>query len=301
MNLEKLKDLIEKQSKVTFPIIFLDSENSFVADQYANAISVNMKLPLLTTSSVLNISPESIMFEEAPSCVYYVHQHKLEENDIPHILSNNLIIISTDCMDENTFEQLRDYVVAVPKLEDWQIKDYIYAQLTGADKKDIDKLLTLCKNDIYRLNNEVSKLKLFEGTQQKNLLQELFREDAFEDISNATIFDFSNAIQSRDLDSLRELLPTIARNDVEPLGLVTILYNNFRKMIQVWMDNNPTPESTGLKSNQIWAIKNIPHNYSKDQLISIFEMLTCMEKKLKTGELEEKYIVDYLITTILSI
>ena len=83
--------------------------------------------------------------------------------------------------------------------------------------------------------------------------------------------------------------------DVEPLGLYTLLYNNFKKMSKVWLSRNPSSESTGIPSNQLWAIKNLPRVYTKDQLIKLFSMLTELDSKYKQGNFPMELLVDYLI------
>ena len=124
-------------------------------------------------------------------------------------------------------------------------------------------------------------------------------DGVYNDLSDLNIFTLSTAIQNKDLQSIKNvlihLLTAATVVDVEPLGLYTLLYNNFKKMIKVWLSRNPSSESTGIPSNQLWAIKNLPRVYTKDQLIKLFCMLTELDSKYKQGNFPMELLVDYLI------
>ena len=127
----------------------------------------------------------------------------------------------------------------------------------------------------------------------------MIQEGAFSDLTKYNIFNLTNAIQARDLNEISRILSS--KMEIDPLALTSLLYQNFRKMIVVWFDKNPTPDSTGLKSNQIWAIRNLPRYYNKDQLIQIFKFLTTLDLKLKKGELPKiEDLTSYIVGKILT-
>ena len=72
-------------------------------------------------------------------------------------------------------------------------------------------------------------------------------------------------------------------------------------MIQVLLSKNPTPESTGLKSNVIYAISKSPKVYTKKQMIDAFQFLNSIDKMLKTGKIDIKWLVDYVVCKVLTV
>lgn len=300
MELKQLKDLLESNKVPEKLLIFLCEDDHFLATQYIQKIAeikgveVNYLEELSSVKAVSLFAP----LEDNSLSVYFCDEFKNYDKEL--LNKKDLIIVTDKIKDVDTKQLFIDNIITLPKLEDWQLKDYAYSLMDGADPEDIDKVVNLCKGDIYRLNNEVQKVHIFPQIQRKYVLKDFLQDGLLNDLSLYNIFTVSNAIQSRDLKTLSDILPERDYMDVEPLGLLTILYNNFRKMIQVWLSSNPTPESTGLKSNQIWAINKLPRVYSKEQLINIFELLTDMDKKLKTGEISESMLVDYMMLKVLA-
>ena len=88
--------------------------------------------------------------------------------------------------------------------------------------------------------------------------------------------------------------------DAEPLGVVTLLYQGFKKLIQVWLAKQATPDSTGLKSNVIYVLNKQPRVYTKEQLIAAFQLLNNIDKELKSGNIEIKWLIDYVICRVMT-
>lgn len=194
-----------------------------------------------------------------------------------------------------------EFIVDVPKLEEWQIKDFVYSVAKGVDTADLDELIRICNKDIFRLNQETKKIRLFDEKERKYAFKDFKADGIFSDLSDLTIFDLSSAIMKRDIKLLKQVLEVIDQIDVEPIGLQKVLLNNFRDVILVQLNINPTPQyfeqKFGWKSGKFWAIKYTCSYYTKEQLIEIFKFLT----SIRFGDIPEDKLVAYLITHILSI
>ena len=148
---------------------------------------------------------------------------------------------------------------------------------------------------------ELKKLKIFKETERKYIFKQFMDEGIFEDLSDHNIFDFTNAIIKKDIAKLTALYEEIYKIDVEPLGLVKLLYDNLRTIISIQLDPNATAESVGIATNRFWAIKkNNCGYYTKDQLLNAFYLITDIDRKLKTGELGTDIMVDYIVCHMLS-
>ena len=45
-------------------------------------------------------------------------------------------------------DSYKDYIVEVPKIEPWQLKDFAYSVADGVNETELDELISACGNDI---------------------------------------------------------------------------------------------------------------------------------------------------------
>lgn len=302
LDIGTVKTSIETKSIDDKLIIFYCKDEYFIAYQYVKEIAKqkNKRIHYLesmpaSTSSAFDLFGTQDIEDDIRvfSCEEFISTNsQLAEEKNLYIITNKI--------DKKTKELFDEYIVEIPKLETWQIKDYVYSNAEGVDSKNLDWLIEVCQGDINRIDNELSKIKLFSENEQKYLFDSMKSEGAFRDVSTFNVFNITNAITSKDITLLLNSLREIKSIDAEPLGVVTLLYQGFRKLIQVWLAKNPTPDNTGLKSNVIYAINRSPRVYSKNQLLRCFLEMTDIDRKLKTGQIEISWLIDYTICKILT-
>lgn len=295
MTLQELKQKIETKNIVPQFFIFQYSDNTFLPIQYYREIAAIQKLEVETLQEIPSNSFS--LFNETLDTLQIYFIDKLEKQVVPR---DNLIIICKSITKELE-EPLGSYVIKFPKLEDWQIEDYVYSLLEGVDEQLIQKFYSTIGNNIYRLDRELQKLEGCSVSEKQFYLNKMFDENAFSDISNYAIFDLSNAILKKEIQKIKDILVELDNIDVEPIGLLTILCNNFKNIIKVQLASNPTAESVGVPSKQFWAIKYSCGIYTKEQLIKIYSFLTDLDRRIKIGELPVSILIDYMITKVLTI
>ncbi len=305
MTLQELKLSIESGNIPDNLIIFKNSESSFIASQYTRMIAIKKNLEInyiedlkgilqdygsifndinLETTSILNVYKVDVL-KHIPSSLYQL---------------NNLIIITDKIEDKETETFFNSNIINVPKLEDWQWKDYVYSLCEGVDTQNLDWLINICK-DKDRLDNEVQKVSLFNESERKYLFEDLIRDGFLDDLSSYNIFNIVNMICRKDINSLQSIISDLTKIDVNEFGLLTLLIKNFKNLITVQLSFNPTPESTGIDAKQLYALKKMPRVYSQEQLITIYSFLCDIDRQVKSGELPTEIMIDYLITKILTI
>ena len=306
MTLQELKKQIELNTVTDDLIIFKDPEG-FISDQYLNVIIknkyggdveyidsldpfLNTKVSLFGDETLVSTSALRVLKCE----VYEWAQDAIKQ--LP-----NLIIVAKKFSDKDIEKQFSNYIVSVPKLESWQITDYVYSLGEGADKKDLDLLIKLCGNNIFRLNQELDKLHLFSEIERKYVFQEMLRDGLLSDLSAFNIFNVITSIMSKDMQSLLSVYKELDRVDVNEFGLLTLLLKNFRNLIMVYFNSNPTPETTGLDSKVIYAIRKQPLKYNQEQIVKAFEFLCDIDRQVKSGELPADILIDYLLIKTLSV
>ena len=288
MIISDLKELVEQNRlDLNLSYIFLYKKNYFLCKQYIDEI---LKYHDVIYLNDLNqISVKSPFSSDKINVIYL---SEIKNFDFKNLQPT--IVVTSKAKNVSNVE-----IVEFPDIEKWQINDYVYSKLSGIDLKDLDWLISICNYDIFRIENEINKLIIFPEKIRQQKFNNFLQDSIFSDLTNKNIFNFSNAIFNRDINELSSIYKIINYCDIEPLGLVTIIYNNLRKMIEIGFSKNP--ESLGYKQNQIYAVKKLVSKYSSEKILKAFDFICDIEYNLKRGVLPEYLIVDYVTLNILSI
>lgn len=307
MDLQQVKTSVVDKKLIKGLVVFICKNSNFVPLQYLgwyrkNNIEVEYVEDILTLRSNSNSLFGSWDDTSNKQYVFSCEVFELPEDSLEYFLKTdkNIWVICSKVSDSIS-EQLKENIVTVPKLENWQIEDLAYSMADGADPNDIQYILKVCGKDINRLYSELEKISLFTPEERKSVVKDFIYDGIFNDLSRYSIFDISSCIVKRDITTLKDVYSEIGNIECDPLGLVGILTKNFKDIISVQCTNNPTPEGCGLDTKKFWAVKYSCGYYTREQLIKIYGMLTSIDKRLKTGELTTDIIVDYVLTYILNL
>ena len=299
MQIDEVKYIIENKKYSGQVFIFQYSDTKFIVKQYIEKLVLDFNFELSYNDEIDDKIITGIsLFGDVNDNILRVYD--INEFDYSSNLLNekNLIILCKKIKDElKTIYS--DNIITVPKLENWQIKDFVYSVGDGIPESDLDKLIELCDGNIYRLTQELDKMLIFPNSLKQNIFKEFYKDGVFNDLSDATIFDFCSSIIKKDITKLTYIYSQLDRMDINPLGFVSILYQNIKDIIKIQLGVKPTPESTGIAKNKFYAIKyNNLNKFNTKQLIQIFELLTDIDKQVKLGQLDVDNIIDYVIVSI---
>ena len=295
ISIEDLKSRVENNKIGDENYLFYGSSPSsrFLMFQYINAISnlLNMEIDFQDT---LKTSNQFDIFNVKNNCLkVFVCQ----EFSSAFPVNEKYYYIIADKVKNVDFEN----TVEFPKLEQWQIKDYAYSNLDGVDVNKIDHLCEICKYDIYRIDQEIKRFKLFSKNELPYIFDDFVKDGGYSYLSNKNIFDFANSIVKKDYSNICKIYSKISSIDLEPMGLLITLLSNFKDIITIQLSSNPSPESCGMPANKFWAIKkNNCGVWKKEELVNIYKSLLDMDFKVKTGSLDvDKSLIDYILVSIL--
>ncbi len=299
MTLEELKNEV-LNGHLNHLVVLGTSKNDYLPLQYARFLASAEELDLKIIEDLKDYPQTSTMFEEERDAdnFYLCRLDNLDYVDESLLNVTNLIISAKKIKKEIT--SYCPVVIELPEIEAWQVHKYIQGVCEGLNDTQVERLAKSCNYDLHKLDVEMAKLKVFAPAAQSGLFDVFMSSDLLGNCVEETIYDLTNSLQTRNIEKIKIILKNISKIDIESTGLITLLSNNFKKLIKVWLAKNPTEASTGLKSNQIWAINKLPRTYSKDQLLKILKMVNDTEYKLKNGELSENLIIDYLMTSVLT-
>jgi DNA polymerase III delta subunit len=312
ITLEDLKNEILNKHLSKNLLVFKYDDNKFLCQQYIKAISEVLKLDLYYAEDINECVPD-LLFDGNSKYLYVYDVDKLDPEElqtegVQSILDNNinLIIVCNKIVNENRpigtgIDGLQFNTVVFPKLLEWQIMDYM-AQKCKMDANTLSWLYKVTKGDIYRIENELQKLSIFDGFDQTNMFNQINSENGYIDLNPFDIFSLTNGLIKRDFNSVKNVLHDIEYMDVEPVGLVTIMLKNVKNVIDMQMDSSATPEKLGMQPRQFNAIKYNMNKYTNQQLINVYKFLLDIDYNLKSGNLclNNKQFLDYLICNILN-
>ena len=288
MSIVELKDSIETNTidlDSTHVWKLIDDSSVIIAEQYLHKICEVRGLEIKYIDSFNDI-PDASFMEDLNLYVF-----KIEEIDKVQQHENCIILCKSTKIKS---------AITIPKLEDWQVVDYAAAIVKGIKQVELEWLITQYNGNYMGFLSDINKLKSIPVTQQQTVYEQMLAEGQFKDHTSLNIWDLTNGIIKRDKNSVVEALKVIDSIDVEPLGLLTVLYRGFKNVIDIQLNSKATAESTGMSSKQFYAISkyNCGH-YTKEDLINIFKLLTNIEYMFKYESLDVSNIIDYLIINIM--
>lgn len=293
MKVEELKKSIENKSyKLPF-LIMKWQDNSFIATQYADEISRILRKEILYVNSPEELEDVNEIFEYQDNTlkVYITNELTMEYKPT---MSNVVIICKTlkDC------KGIDDFVVSIPKLESWQILSYMKYKCPKLNEDKLVWLQKITNNDIYRIDNELSKLSIFDD--QNEIFDKLVDEGGFSDLTAFTMFNLTNSIGKRDVNEIKSILYSIGSIDVDAYGLTTVLLKDFKNTLGI-QTTTYSFEKLGLTQKQYNAIKYYNCNkYSTQKLLNCYKFLLEYDSKLKDGVYQNvNSMIDYIICKVL--
>lgn len=300
MELKVFKEKILKKEKLSFPFLFVNNDKSgFLTTEYISRICKNLNCGKQTIYSISEIkSLCDNMFEETNNVVLFDISNMGSisiSNDI-NTSRINLILLSNKNTNVDGFEK-----IIFPTLENWQIEDMMKQHLPGLDQPEIQWLCKITKYDVLRLYNEMQKIEIFDKGKQEEIFNGINNDNGYCDLNDLTIFNLTNAIMKRDTVTIHKIMIDSDYIDIDGMGLTTILLNSFSKLINIQMNPNATAASLNIKDNQFYAIKYNVNKFSNNQLIKIYDFLTSIDCRVKTGQLDMSnsdlnyYIIENII------
>ena len=305
MDIKSCKKCIEDNVKISDFLIFKEAKSDFVSKQYIQAIAkINQQeieyiddiMPLIND---LDSIFKEVAYETEPR-LKVLKTSVFEYSDL-RALNLDSVFIVCEKLSEEAENAFKNNIIEIPTLELWQIKDYVYSIAEGADTKQLDRIIQICGSNIERLDSELAKLQIFAPGERKYLLDGMIRDGAFNDLTDYTVFNVTTAILKKDISTLSTYMKHLNSIDINEVGLVTILSKNVKDLINVQLNPNPTPESTGLDSRKLYAIKKMPRTFSLDKLSELYRFLCDLDRRLKNGELPVYIMINYIILKVLTV
>lgn len=224
----------------------------------------------------------------------------LEEN----LLGNNILILFITHLDKRTkaFKIFKDITINFDKLPLDTLKKYVKKEIDLSDK-NCNALIEICEYDYGRILLEIDKIKEFgevSSIDADESFEYLLETKTIYQYPKDSIFDFVDVVLKRKKRSAYKLLDNCYAIGESNLAILSVLYDNTKQLLQVQSyKGDNILSATGLSQWQVNNARNRAGNYSNGDLVYLLRLLQDIDGKIKTGLMEEKYAVEYILANVL--
>lgn len=265
-----------------------DSNASFLSEQYLQEISKARNLEISKINSIYDPlqSTLSILVPEKKLNVLKVDS--FEETSLDYSQFVDTVVICNK-IDSKIMPLLTDFVVEVPKLENWHIEDYAKVLVSNVTPSNLSWLTKASQYKIHRILNELDKVKLFGSNEQENVLKAL-RNDNQSDLYRN--FDLEKELDIKDFSAQTVASAIVNKNksQVSYFLLRRQFFDFDITLLNYWL----------LKL----LVDKVPMTFVADQpaLIDKIEFVSSISIKIRKGELElsNSTLFDYILLNLLA-
>jgi DNA polymerase III delta subunit len=231
-------------------------------------------------------------------------------DDIVEALGDNMLILLVSEIDKRIkfYKRFSDKIVEFKHMNQDTLKKYILKQINLSEYW-LDKLIDVCESDYSRILLEIDKIKQFVtadlpwgyNTDVKcdKALSQLLEQGAIHTPPYDAIFDFVDAVLMNQPQKAFELLEDCKKIGEPSLRLTTVLYSNAKKVLQVQAcESKDISKATGLSAWDIKCTQNKLHAWGNGDLVHMMKLLRDVEKRIKTGGIDEEDVIDYVMVNI---
>ena len=285
-------------------------EEAEVQKIYVKQIALTAGLQLVSAETVVDVynklKHKSIISKAACYSVFndtdFTTQEQLWGN-IAEVLGDNILILRLISVDKRTkfYNQYKNTIVEFEPLKEAVLKRYIKKEIELSDR-NCEKLIEVCESDYSRILLEIDKIKRFESWNTApnitadDCFQVLLEEGAIYRPPRDVIFDFSDAVLDRS-SRMFPLYEECRESGEAVFVMLSVLYNNVRAVLQVQScdDEKDIMKTTGLTYPQVMSAKKHLKRYSTEELLNFLELIRKVESGIKSGLIDEKYAIDYIL------
>lgn len=187
-----------------------------------------------------------------------------------------------------------DNCVEFEKMTDAQLKRHFVSKYSTIDSDMIEMVIQLCLNDYSRIDNELDKLSRLKNV-DASVVESLVKHKTEIDIFSLV----DDVLEYRPEQAIIKVTELLAKGE-SPIGLLTLLYQNFNNACLVLGADEPKESSLGIKQ---FLINKIVYNFQYE-LDSAFEGMAILGQAIegiKNGRYTESSAVYISLYKIFSL
>ena len=298
MTLRELKLSIQsKDVPDTFFVFVCPPNDYFLATSYIDAICESKQLEKVVAESIFNQESALSLVMGFENDFRVVFTDTFEEACADYSKFTNTAVVCSK-VDKKLEKAVAEYVIAVPAVVDWQVKDFIKQKAPKLTDQNIDELYLASGGNMYMLDNMLTKITLFPEKEQSTIAFEIAHEPGSH-LYDTPTYTLVDGIIKNDRDAVKKYVLTNQTSKDEFLGLVNLLLSKVKALL--WVEySNKTAAELGMSDKQYYFLKNHRSGQSMAALQQKLKVLTALDLQLKSGLLDvsNQRQIDYLIAKL---
>ena len=223
--------------------------------------------------------------------------------DIDALLKDKMLIMQLSDVDKRKkfYKYFEDRIVTFHYMTADVLYKYVQRQ-AELSEKNTEALIDTCGCDYSRVLLETDKIKQYAdatGETQDGACSSLLADGTIYRQPEDAIFDFVDAVLKAQPDRAYRLLADCKAIDDSALAILSVLYTNFKRVLQVQTCNSSDIcNTTGLSARDVAIGKKAAGYWQSEDIVQFLKILQRTEKGIKTGQIEADIAVDYALSHI---
>lgn len=225
-------------------------------------------------------------------------------DEIKELLGNNMLVIQMTDIDKRSkaSKEYEDLTVTFNYMDADVLYKYVQKKCRLSDDNSYD-LIERCEQDYSRILLEIDKVIQYaraSGIDVNEAYTALIGDGAISKPPKDAIFEFTDALLRAKIQEAFGLLEQCKALGEPPLRIISVLYTNFRRVLQVQAcTTNDVCKTTGLSAWDVKLAQQTLGYWKISDLVFFLRTLQRLEQKIKNGEVEEGTALDLLMVLIL--
>ena len=164
----------------------------------------------------------------------------------------------------------------------------------------INKLQFYLGSDYWRLSNEIEKLILFAKSEKIPKVEAALIEQMVEPENNLSIFDLTDAIGARNVQKAFISLYSLIKKGEDDFYIFNLIIGHFRKLLILddLCKRGEALERSGMHPFVVRKMSSSLANFKGKELIKCYLLLQSIDAKIKTGQIESRVALDWLVADL---
>jgi len=192
------------------------------------------------------------------------------------------------------------------KLGEDTLKKWVIAKLSKEGKKisnlALNKIIEFCNFSLTKIDAETNKLLAYIGEEEtvkeEDVLQIVTKDAEY------IIFELTEALSKKNGTVCFDIIDKLLKQNNNPTSLIAIITNHFRRMFFSSISTYSDAELSKLLNVKEYAIKKSKQQsglFTKMKLKNIYDLCLQVDYNIKSGKMEGKNALSYLVANILNI
>lgn len=289
MDIVKLKSQIKKKELDNF-YIFVGEEiglmNLYLEKMSENILRVDNLAGVwkrLTSRGLGKDKPFYVVRDDKE----FIQSEKIWSTAKSSIKYGTVVLLYTSLDKRSRFyKAFEDSIVVFDKMTQAQLVNFITKDKLGLSEKEAEYLCEACNNDYTQITLELDKLNRVGITNERieDVIDEIVKAPKYADT-----FAMANNVIQYNAQKAMTQMQYLLDNGESGIGMITVLYNNFRAAVQVLCESGSSKEISERTGLNPYTVSNILNNfdYSLDGAEKALGILQDAESGIKTGKYDE--------------